>query len=213
MTGRRVSSFEEYIAGKSVALVGPAVAPCDQSDEVEAHDVVYRIGFRHDLGKPVPNYGERTDVVFYNAENSRKLALGLYDGFIGHIPWVMIKRDPKMIKGHPYRVLDLPFTKANQAPIALHDLVKLSPSKITVFGVDLYLGGPATAYDKNYLDRTPERDWWGVQIHSPQDNHKFVRQLVRNNRELIVGDDRFMAAAKMTTQQYLQTLREAWHVG
>ena len=207
-----MDTFAEYIAGKSVALVGPALAPYDQSAEVEAHDVVYRIGFRHDLGKPVPNYGERTDVVFYNAENSRKLALGLYDTFVKTIPWVMVKRDPKMVKGQSYRVLDLPFSKANQAPIALHDLVKLGPSKITVFGVDLYLGGPATAYDKNYLDRTPERDWWGVQIHNPQDNHRFVRRLLRQHKDLIVGDKRFIHAAQLTTPEYLRDLKKAWYV-
>jgi hypothetical protein len=205
--------FAEYIRGKSVALVGPAVAPYDQSAEVDGHDVVYRIGFRHDLGKPVPNYGERTDVVFYNAENSRKLALGLYDPFVSSIPWVMVKAEPKIKNDYKYRVLRLPFGKANQAPIALADLVTFRPSKITVYGVDLYLGGPATAYDKNYLDRTPERDWWGVKMHSPQDNHKFVRELVQKNSKLIVGDDRFMVAAKMSTQQYLQALRKAWQVG
>jgi hypothetical protein len=204
--------FADYIRGKSVALVGPAMAPYDQGDEVEAHDVVYRIGYRWDLNEPVPNYGERTDVVFYNAENSRKLALGLYDSFVKQIPWVMVKRDPKMIKGHPFRVLELPFTKANQAPIALHDLVELGPSKITVFGVDLYLGGPSTAYHKNHLDRTPERNWWGVQIHTPQDNHKFIRNLVREHKQLIVGDERFIRAAKLSTPEYLRDLKKAWNV-
>jgi hypothetical protein len=212
MTASPSSSFEDYIRGKSVALVGPAVAPYDQSAEVEAHDVVYRIGYRWDLNKPIPNYGERTDVVFYNAENSRKLALGLYDTFVKDIPWVMVKRDPKLTKKHPYRVLELPFTKANQAPIALHDLVKLAPSKITVFGVDLYMDGPTTAYDKNYLDRTPERDWWGIEIHDPRENHKFIHQLLRNYRELIVGDNRFMAVAQMSTKHYMENLARAWNV-
>ena len=208
-----MSEFADYISGKSVALVGPAVAPYDQGDEVESHDVVYRIGYRWDLNKPVPNYGDRTDVVFYNAENSRKLALGLYDPFVKEIPWVMVKRDPKLGKvKHSYRVLELPFTKANQAPIALNDLVKLGASKITVFGVDLYLGGPSTAYDKNYLDRTAERDWWGVQIHTPQDNHKFIRNLVREHKQLIVGDERFIRAANLSTPEYLRNLKKAWNV-
>jgi hypothetical protein len=207
-----VDTFADYILGKSVALVGPALAPYDQSAEVEAHDVVYRIGYRWDLGKPVPNYGERTDVVFYNAEASRKLALGLYDTFVKNIPWIMVKRDPRAAITHHYRVLELPFKKANQVPIALNDLVKLRPSKITVFGVDLYLGGPSTAYDKNYQDRTPERNWWGVQIHTPEDQHKFVRRLVRQHKDLIVGDERFMRAAKLTTPEYLRDLKKAWYV-
>lgn len=204
--------FADFVENKTVAIVGPALAPYDQSLEVDSHDVVYRIGFRHDLGKTVPGYGERIDAVFYNAENSRKMILGLYNDFIKDIPYVLLKRDPKVRTSKKYEVLDLPFTKANQIPIALDNLLKWNPKKITVFGADIYLGGHETAYDKNYLDRTRDRDWWGVQIHDPQENHNFLRNLYLDNQEMIVGDERFVEACKLTPDQYWERLKEAWLV-
>jgi len=204
--------FGDYVRDKTVAVVGPAVAPYDQSAEVEAHDVVYRIGYRHDLGEPVPNYGVRTDAVFYNAENSRKLALGMYDPFIAAIPFVLTKKDPKIGKVRRYEVLELPFAKANQLPIALHNLVKHNPKYISVFGADIYLGGPSTAYDKNYLDRTPERDWWGVKIHEPKIQHGFLRELYLKHSDIIRGDERFVAACKLPGREYLRRLKEVWGV-
>jgi hypothetical protein len=40
-----MSSFGEYVAGKTIAIVGPAPAPYDQSAEVDAHDIVYRASY------------------------------------------------------------------------------------------------------------------------------------------------------------------------
>jgi hypothetical protein len=110
-------------------------------------------------------------------------------------------------------LVKVPFDKANQLPIALTHLVDFRPAKITVFGADLYLGGPTTAYDKNYLDRAPERDWWGVQFHEPVDQHVAMKNLYKKHSELIVGDDRFLAALGLSTQRYWTQLRKAWNVG
>lgn len=212
-------SFGEYVEGKTVAVVGPAVAVYDQAAEVEAHDLVYRLSYRHELDPPVPGYGERTDIVFYNGEATRKYMLGVYDSFIDNIDWVVLKHG-KRPKG-PGRditrdntvVANAPFTKANQLPIALDHLLKHNPASVSVFGADLYLGGPATAYDKKHLDRTPERDWWGISFHDPADQHAFMRELYRRNRERIVGDERFLAAMGMSTARYWRKLREVWNVG
>jgi hypothetical protein len=219
MAKDRTDEFRQYVDGKTVAVVGPAVASYDQSAEVEAHDIVYRISYRHDINKPIPNYGTRTDVVFYNAEASRKYTLGVYDSFIDSIDWVLLKKH-RPVKG-PGRdtsrdktlIVVPPFGKANQLPIALGHLVTFNPAQITVFGADLYLGGQETAYHKNYLDRMPERNWWGVNHHEPKAQHRYMRNLVASNRRLIVGDDRFLAALKLPTTVYLQKLRESWNVG
>ncbi len=211
-------SFAQYVNGKTIALVGPAVAPYDQSAEVEAHDLVYRISYRHDLNRPTPGYGERTNIVFYNVEAARKYQLGVYDSFIDDIDWILLKKHKLLKIGKRDMTKDntlllpVPFDKANQLPIALDHLVRFEPSKITVFGADLYLGGPPTAYDKAYLDRTPERDWWGVNFHEPTDQHQAMRMLYKKHSDLIVGDERFLAALDMSTPRYWRKLREAWNV-
>ena len=211
--------FAEYVKGKSVAVVGPALALDDQSAEVEAHDLVYRISYRHDLDPPVPGYGERTDIVFYNGEASRKYMLGVYDSFIDDSPWVVLKNTKR--PAGPGRDITkdntvyakAPFAKANQLPIALNHLLECGPSKITIFGADLYLGGPGTAYHRNHLRRTPARNWWGVNFHDPAEQHVFMRELYRRNREIIVGDSRFLDALSTSTARYLRRLREVWRVG
>jgi hypothetical protein len=211
--------FAEFVEGKSVALVGPAVAPYNQSDEVEAHDLVYRISYRHDLDPPVAGYGKRTDIVFYNNEASRKYMYGVYDSFIDEVEWVVLKtgkRPPgpgRDISKDNTVVARVPFAKANQLPTALFHLMKCNPAKVTVFGADLYLGGPKTAYDPNHLKRTAARDWWGINFHEPADQHHFMKDLWRRNREVIVGDDRFLEALGMSTPRYYRRLREVWRVG
>jgi hypothetical protein len=212
-------SFAAYVEGKSVAVVGPAVAPYDQREEVEAHDIVARISYRHDLDDPVPGYGDRTNVVFYNVEAARKYELGVYDSFIDNIDWVLLKKHKPVtplirdISKDNYEMVPVPFPKANQLPITLNHLVKAKPSKITVFGADLYLGGPGSAYDPKHLDRTAARDWWGIAFHEPIEQHAFMKELYRKNHGLIVGDKRFTDALCMSTQRYLMALRKAWNYG
>jgi hypothetical protein len=215
-----MDEFEQYVKGKTVALVGPAVAPYDQSNEVEAHDIVCRISYRHDLNKPTPGYGERTDVVFYNAEAARKYMLGVYDSFIDNIKWILLKKHtpvktPLRDMSHDKTItIKKPFAKANQLPIVLNFFVrKCEPAKITVFGADLYLDGHATAYHNNYLDRTPERDWWGINFHEPHLQHRFMKVLVNRNAHIVAGDARFLNALNLSTDEYMEHLKRNWANG
>jgi hypothetical protein len=215
-----MDEFEQFVNNKTIAIVGPAVAPYDQSAEVEAHDIVCRISYRHDLNKPTPGYGERTDAVFYNAEAARKYMLGVYDSFIDTVTWILLKKHrpvktPLRDMSHDKTVtVKPPFTKANQLPIALNFFLrKCEPAKITVFGADLYLGGHGVAYHKNYLDRTPERDWWGIDFHEPYLQHRFMKVLVSRNKNIVVGDERFLDALRLSNDKYIQRLEENWANG
>jgi hypothetical protein len=215
-----MDEFGQFVNNKTIAIVGPAVAPYDQSAEVEAHDIVCRISYRHDLNKPTPGYGERTDVVFYNAEAARKYMLGVYDSFIDNIHWILLKkhrpvktplRDMSRDKTITIRP---PFAKANQLPIALNFFLrKCEPAKITVFGADLYIDGHATAYHNNYLDRTPERDWWGIDFHEPYLQHRFMKVLVNRNAHTVAGDTRFLNALNLNTDEYMEHLKRNWANG
>jgi len=212
--------FKQFVDNKTVAIVGPAVALYDQSVEVESHDIVCRISYRHDLNKITPGYGERTNVVFYNAEAARKYELGVYDSFIDDIGWILLKKH--ILVAQPLRDMSRdktvkvkpPFPKANQLPIALNFFLrKCEPAKITVFGADLYLGGHDVAYHKNYLDRTPERDWWGIDFHKPYLQHRFMKVLVNRHKHIVVGDNRFLDALNLDSDKYLNQLKRNWANG
>jgi hypothetical protein len=80
-------TFYEYVAGKTIAVVGPAPVPYDQTAEIDAHDIVYRCsyGFTWQLGmdeSPAGSCwtagvfpqgtGTRVDVSFYNGMATRQ---------------------------------------------------------------------------------------------------------------------------------------------
>jgi len=200
----------EFVKARRVAVVGPAPSVGDQSEAVDSHDIVIRIGYRCDLQPAPSGYGSKLDAVFYNYWNSRKLGLGLYDGFIFDIPWVLVKkayRPPEGLKN--FRVVPLPFSKANQVPIVVGDLLANNVESVTVFGTDLYLGGPSFAYEPGYSGYVPERIWWEIQLHRPGLQHRYLRGLW-NSTGKIMGDERFTSAVSLPTKKYVQELKQKW---
>ena len=205
-----MESWESFIPGKTVAVVGPAPSVGDQSAEVDSHDVVIHIGYRSDLQAPPQGYGNRLDAVFYNYLNSRKLGLGLYDEFIFDVPWVLVKKaykKPEQIDN--YVVIPPPFSSANQVPTVVNNLVKNGAKEISVFGTDLYLGGPEYTYAPGYNGWVAKRIWWEINLHKPQLQHAFLRGLWKKSGT-IKGDDRFLEAMNLTTKEYLRLLSERW---
>ncbi len=100
-------AYGRYLAGKRVALVGPAptVEGSRQRDLIESCDVVVRIN--HALPVPAhlqPDVGGRTDVLYHNLWRASPKArpfpelVALLDG---HVRWVCA--------AHPYLNLDHPF--------------------------------------------------------------------------------------------------------
>jgi hypothetical protein len=205
-----MDAWGEYVRGRTIAVVGPAPAVGDQSEEVDSHDIVIRVGYRSDLQEPPQGYGSKLDAVFYNYLNSRKLGLGLYDEFIFDIPWVLVKKaykPPENVQN--YVVLRSPFSTANQVPILLNDLVKNGAKEIAVFGTDLYLGGPEFTYSPGYNGWVAQRIWWEIKLHKPNLQHAFLRSLYKKSGA-IKGDDRFLTAMNMTTKSYMKLLTEKW---
>ena len=203
-------TWRDFVEGKRVAVVGPAPSVGDQSAEVDSHDVVIRVGYRCDLQPPSTGYGVKLDAVFYNYWNSRKLGLGLYESFIYDIPWVLVKKAYRPPEGlQNFRVVPLPFKKANQVPIVVADLLAHNVESVSVFGTDLYLGGPGFAYAPGYSGFIPERIWWEIQLHDPVAQHRFLRRQKRLSGK-IRGDDRFLSALRLTSEQYREQLWKNW---
>jgi len=172
-----VSSFGEYVAGKTIAIVGPAPAPYDQSAEVDAHDIVYRTswGFSAPRDEAIrkcssarlgedwfckdvfaPGYGSRVDMAYYNNGACDQMARGELDHIIKHLDWTVCKR-PNMqpsgltnLRSYNQAPMKLPGTE-NQVTAMLWDLTFYEPSKVTVFGADFYTGNFEEWYDDTYL--------------------------------------------------------------
>jgi len=107
-----MSSFGEYVDGKTIAIVGPAPAPYDQTAEVDAHDIVYRpsYGFHtpadeavrlsshaeigtdwYESGVFPAGYGTRVDMAFYNNGATRMGMRGELDQVLVDLDWAMFK--------------------------------------------------------------------------------------------------------------------------
>jgi hypothetical protein len=172
-----MSSFGEYVDGKTIAIVGPAPAPYDQTAEVNAHDIVYRTcwGFLAPVDDAIlksssaafggdwfrddvfpAGYGTRVDMAFYNVGGSEMMARGELDHVIRHLDWTVCKRQNMQPSGltnlrscnrAPMKV---PGTE-NQITAMLWDLTFYRPASVTVFGADFYTGDFEDWYDPSYV--------------------------------------------------------------
>jgi hypothetical protein len=172
-----MSSFGEYVDGKTIAIVGPAPAPYDQTAEVDAHDIVYRTswGFSAPTDEAIlksssaalgwdwyrddvfpAGYGTRVDMAFYNNGACQQMARGELDHIIGRLDWTVCKRTGMQPSGLTNlrscnkAPMKLPGTES-QVTAMLWDLTFYRPASVTVFGADFYTGDFEDWYDPSYV--------------------------------------------------------------
>jgi hypothetical protein len=172
-----MSTFGEYVDGKTIAIVGPAPAPYDQTAEVDAHDIVYRTSWGYSapleeairksssarLGEDwhrddvfADGYGTRVDMAFYNGGACDQMARGELDHIIRHLDWTVCKRSGMQPSGLTNLrscnkpPMKLPGTES-QVTAMLWDLTFYRPATVTVFGADFYTGDFEDWYDPSYV--------------------------------------------------------------
>ena len=211
-----MSSFGQYVDGKTIAIVGPAPVPYDQSAEIDAHDIVYRTTYgsssadRPQPGRFPTGTGTRVDMSFYNAGYSRQAADGYLDDVYPDLKWAVHKIDPthqtsltNIRRANKPTMINGKVVHATQIPIMLYDLTFFHPEKVTVFGADFYLGPVETWYDANYTksdwfmnptaDRPDPTSAMGPAFHNQELNRQIVRS-IRDAVNWLAGDQRFLEA-------------------
>lgn len=204
-------AFADYIRGRTVALVGPALPERDQRAEVDAHDVVYRIGVH---AEHHPLYGDRMDVGIVNSQKSRRISAGDHADRIAGLDWLITKAGagtPQV----PNRRAHLPLGTPNLATIALHDLTFFEPATVTVFGADFYLGGPAMAYYGPYKVASGGYSFFDVRtnstrVHDQQLQRRIVNR-IRAERGWPTGDARYLAALELDDVTFQTRWDAAWY--
>jgi hypothetical protein len=172
-----MSSFGEYVDGKTIAVVGPAPAPYDQTAEVNAHDIVYRASYGFsvptdpavllssaaDLGTDwyrsgvfTDGYGTRVDMAFYNTGATHQAVRGELDQVLVDLDWAVFKSAGMPPSGltEVRRCNRPPMSvqgKENQVTAMLWDLTFYRPQAVTVFGADFYTGPVEEWYSPNYI--------------------------------------------------------------
>jgi len=225
-------SFADYVNGKTIAIVGPAPAPYDQTAEIDAHDIVYRTSYGHNCpsddnviyssstddgrdwfapGVFPAGTGTRVDISYYNASSSWAAERGELDQVYVDLDWAIHKRQAPESGLTNVRTANPPPMKAagtqNQVTAILWDLSFYHPELVTVFGADFYTSDIENWYDPVYMPPQVMVD--PRMIHTVTRAklwHDMAdnRRIVNLVRDLgwLVGDERFLKALDMTFEEH-----------
>lgn len=206
--------WAEYVYGRSVAIVGPAEPTHDQSAEIDAHDIVIRIGWVN-AARLHPDYGTKADVAFYNkAASSWFSKRGHAD--VSGLDFVLVKAwygvtDRALCRQVP----GIDGLNANQVPLLLHDLARFAPGPVSVFGADFYWN-PDLAYTNLYTEIAAEAKPKLVGRSMPErlNGHDWdrQRQVCREAMKWldVVGDDRFLRVMGLSDVEYREGMLRAY---
>jgi hypothetical protein len=89
----------------------------------------------------------------------------------------------------------------------LWDLMHFHPASVTVYGADLYAGGPGHAYYDGYDRRPVSGTAEGIILHRPFEQFRAHKAVLATG--LIAGDDRYLAAASMSEDDYRAVI-DSW---
>ena len=203
-------TFGEFVAGRSIAIVGPAPMPHDQSADIDGHDLVYRVNVAPIGG----HYGARMDITFLNGNIGRTI----YDDDqndlrqrLERATWWVYKGTTSMQgrRDGLWRIIRKPKLRLNLNAVtgALFDLMQFDTGPISIYGADLYAGGPDAAYNPDYDRRDSAGQAQGVVLHEPWKQMRVHRACFATGR--VVGDDRYLAAVNMTDDEY-QAVIDRW---
>ena len=203
-------TFEEYVNGRSIAVVGPAPMPVDQSAEIDAHDLVYRPA--HSINSE-PRTG-RIDIAYLNGQAGRQIYDDDHDPVrkqIDPATWWVYKGSTSMVgrlEGNWRRCIR-PALNVNLNAITaiIFDLLQHPTGPISVYGADLYAAGPGNAYYPGYDKRDVTGQAQGIIMHEPMKQMRVHRAAYSTGR--VVGDDRYLAAVTMTDEEY-QAVIDRW---
>ena len=204
-------TFDDYVAGRTIAVVGPAPLPYDQSTEIDSHDLVYRVSLYAGLGGW---YGDRCDIAYLNGGAGRTILdddkREVRRAIAGATWWVFKDRKHRQYRPDGLeRCAHSPDHVHNPNAVTgiLWDLTHFQPASITVYGVDLYAGGPGNAYYAGYDKHSVTKQAEAVLMHRPVEQRRAHRAI--HDTGLTIGDDRYLAAVNMTDEDY-QAVIDSW---
>jgi hypothetical protein len=204
------AAFRRVIEGASVALVGPAPLVRPAAAEIDACDVVVRLGHRGPSTLPPRHLGgERTDIAYYNRGVGRSLVQELPD-FLRELRFAVLKQPGQDLGIVPTRVMcsPAPLLFAGEpllGTIALFDLLLSNPASLKIYGMSLYAS--PDAYSDGYWRREAPPPWARCRSfagHDLLDQVNYVRGL--SSIEGVVPDEQLAEVLRMSEREYLRTI-------
>ena len=228
--------FRKFVAGKSIALVGPSPPEnsSNQANIIDSHDVVVRLNdpFFYALNGTL---GCRTDIAFFNGQKAEKF-LGCSQLVPDDLSFAVFKveshaRKFRKRQNCQSRVCIYPFNSYrslyNMVPVAILDLLTFRPSIINLFGVNLWLNpakiiGYQSQSDAQYngLHADIEVLSGGSPALSPEDRNRIANEFIHHNpfsqfsllkflycQAVLGGDDQFTDVVSLTHGEYASRLQ------
>lgn len=232
----RDPAFVEAVAGRRIAVVGPAASAAGQGPLIDAHDLVARFNYKEEgVGLDPLHKGARCDLVYFNRTQTRHL---LAEGDLERFPraprWLMSKRqedadalaaalnasttgrarpDPgRRHRGTPVFEIPLFHGILNGAPNAVLDLLHSGAGEVEVFHADFMLSVERTPrYDprvSEHMDavRLIVKGFAGV--HDPITQFALMKAGWQAGR--LGGDGPFLAALALDEQAYVDALQRLY---
>ncbi|KQS74192.1 hypothetical protein ASG25_01900 [Rhizobium sp. Leaf384] len=191
-------SFEEFVSGKSIAIVGPVNTGVNNGEEIDSFDVVIRFN-HHDKAQYQSNtFGKRSDISYYTDPAFRKVVIGTKSSLSGlafAVPQKadvvssqlgVLKLEAKIRSA--YRQSNSVFFKShgNALQRMLFDLLRFDVGAVKAFNMDMWL----SSHDRNYRARRSKLDPHMFIHHDLISNFRFTKRLVANG---VITVDRTLA--------------------
>ena len=212
--------FQQYIRGKSVAIVGPAPTGVADGEEINSFDVVIRFNYRGlDSMPDAREYGTKTNISLYNAHTIRYLIAQNKLGVLSELDFCLIRRprydldslgwDKNKIR-LIYESDNIFYKSLNGVPAVLFDVLLQGAGKVKLFKSNFYLA--SQQHSEKYRGRD-EANFAGFPLRKIQPvvaNHDLISQMsfTRNlwKAGLIVVDEECAEVLKLSDEDYLSSL-------
>lgn len=221
------SGFADYLAGKTIAVVGPAPTRATDAEEIDSHDLVVRLNHSYERKGTDPEHkGLRTDITCFNGEQTNVL-IEERDGVLPkEVSWGCFKnsnRARRVGKKNPEKYTRSHITfyenqfhgSFNMMPIVALDFSLFATKSVKVYHTDLMLTVPR---QKGYYPKSMER--FGCQkdpvraflaggiMHDPIQQFTLLSRLFFNGK--ITGDHRFCEVMHMGLKEYCAALETVY---
>ncbi|MEL7035976.1 MAG: tetratricopeptide repeat protein [Cyanobacteria bacterium J06592_8] len=208
--------FQEYIQGKSVAIVGPAPTGVADGEEIDSFDVVIRFNYRGLDSMPDPHeYGTKTNISLYNAHTIRYLITQNKLGFLSKLDFCLIRRPRYDLNSlgldkNKIRIIyesdSVLYKSLNGLPAVLFDVLLQGVGKVKLFKSNFYL--TSQHHSQTYRGRN-DADFAGFPLRKIQPvvaNHDLISQIsfTRNlwKAGLISVDEQCARILKFSDEDY-----------
>lgn len=221
------SGFGDYLAGKSIAIVGPAPTDALDAEEIDTHDLVVRLNHSYEgKGTDPKHKGLCTDITCFNGEQSNSM-MTEHDGVLSpEVTWGCFK-SPSVVSSvkeknrEKYARSHVTFNQPqfhgsfNMMPIVALDLALFPADYLKIYHTDLMLtvGRQKGYYPASFnrsddiasMQQTFRR---GSIVHDPIQQYRTLNSLWR--KEKITGDARFVELMEMGLDAYLCELERVY---